>query len=156
MINALRRRDTGGVTGCTIVGVDARMVVGDACKGSEVRGDVARRTIQAGRYMTQMLARRNVTVMTQRAITGIDTRVVEYHTGKRHGVMTIDAVLAGRIGRYVIQQLANTDHVVVTGCTAVNNTGVIIAARAECTRGMTNLAIVRADRHVLVKRCGQR
>lgn len=44
----------------------------------------------------------------------------------------------------------------MTGRTAVNDTGVIITARAESTRGMTYLAIVRADGHVLIEQCGQR
>lgn len=56
----------------------------------------------------------------------------------------------------MVQQLAHADHVVVTGRTAANDTGVIIAARAESTRGMTDLAIVRTDGHVLIERCGQR
>lgn len=99
MINAFRRRDACGVTGRTIVWVDACMVVGDTRKGGEVCGYVARRTIQVRRYMTQMLAKRNVTVMAQRAITGINTGVVEYRTGEGYGVMTVDAVLVGGIGR---------------------------------------------------------
>ena len=155
MINAFRRCDAGGMTGRTIVGVDACMVVADTRKGGEVCRYMARRTIQAGGHMTQMLARRNVTVMAQRAITGIDTGVVEYRTGKGVGVMAVDAVLVGGIGRDMVEQLAHADHVVVTGRTAANDAGMIITARAESTRGMTDLAIVCADRHVFVKRCGQ-
>ena len=156
MLNAFRRCNAGGVTGRTIVGVDARMVVGNTCKGGEVCRYVARRTIQVRRYMTRMLAKRNVTVMAQRAITGIDTGVVEYRTGEGYGVMAVDAVLVGGIGRYMVEQLAHADYVVVAGRTAAHDTGVIITARAESTRGMTDLAIVRADRHMLVERCGQR
>ena len=156
MINAFRRRYTGGVTGRAIVGVDARMVVGDTRKSGEVRGDVARRTIEARRNMTRMLAKRNVTVMAQLAIPGIDTRVVEYCTGERYGVMTVDAVLVIGIGGYVIVEFTDTDAVIVAAGAAADDAGMIIAARAESTRGMTDLAIVRADGHVCIERCAKR
>ena len=66
--------------------------------------------------------------------------------------MAIGAILVIGIGRYVIRELADTDHIVVARITVIRHAGMIIGARAEGTRGVTNLAILAVDRHVLVER----
>ena len=70
--------------------------------------------------------------------------------------MTVDAVLVIGIGGYVIVEFTDADAVIVTAGAAADDAGMIIAARAESTRGMTDLAIVRTDGHVCIERCAER
>ena len=66
-------------------------------------------------------------------------------------VMAIGTILAIGTGRYVVRQLTHTDPVVVARIATINDTVMIIGARAEGTRGMANTAILQG-RHVGIKR----
>ena len=65
--------------------------------------------------------------------------------------MAVGTILAIGIGRYVIIELAHTDPVVVAAGAATYDTGMIIAAGTESTRGMTGAAIFRG-RHMGIER----
>jgi len=82
--------------------------------------------------------------------------VAKRRISKVGGVMAIGAILVIGIGRYVIRELADTDHIVVARITVIRHAGMIISACAKGTRGVTNLAILGADWHVLIERRAQR
>ena len=68
--------------------------------------------------------------------------MVKRRIRKIHCIVAIAAILTIGAGRYVVRQLAHTDHVVVARSAAINDTGMIIGARAEGARGMTIAAIL--------------
>lgn len=68
--------------------------------------------------------------------------MVKRRIGKIRCVMAISAILAIGTGRYMVRQLTYTDHVIVARIAAINDTGMIIGARAEGARGMTIAAIL--------------
>lgn len=68
--------------------------------------------------------------------------MVKRRIGKIRCVMAIGAILAIGTRRDVVRQLTNTDHVVVARIAAINDTGMIIGARAEGTRGVAIAAIL--------------
>ena len=141
---------------CTVVGINTRVVEGNTRKAVEVAGRVARRAIQSRRYVIQCFSKRDITVMALRAIAGIDTHVAKRRWNKGDGVVAIDAILVIGVGRYVIRELTDTDHIVVARRTVVRDAGVIEGARAEGSRRVTDLAILAADRNVLIERRTQR
>ena len=90
----------------------------------------------------------DVTVVTGHAVVKY-TRMTENCPGKGHCTeVTIRTILGVGIGRYVINGFARTDHVVVAGRAAANNTGMIIGAGSKCARAMANLAVLNS-RHVV-------
>ena len=106
--------------------------------------------------MTAVFAEGDAAVVALLAIAGIDAHMVEDRICKARDVVAVRTILAVRIGRYMIIKLADADHVVVTGVTARHFTGMVITTRAESSRLMTDLAVLGADRHVLVEWRGQR
>ena len=144
------------MTGCAIIGIDTQMVEADTGKAVEIAGRVTGRTIQSRRYVIQCFPKRDITVMALRAIAGIDTHVAKRRWSKGGGVVAVDAILVIGIGRYVIRQLTDTDYIVVARRTVAHDTGMIIGARAEGPRRVTDLAILTEGRHMLVERRAQR
>ena len=103
-------------------------------------GNVAHITILVRRYMFDRLSSADATIMAGCAIAGIDTHVVKCRISKVRGAMTYGAICCGW---QVIYVFTITDHLVVTGFTVINNTGVIIAAGGKGARGVTNTTIFR-------------
>ncbi len=100
--------------------------------------------------MIQRLSKGDVTVMAGLAVVGY-TDVIKRRTSKVRGVeMASIAFLVNGTGWYVIKELAHTDYIVVARrAVASSDTDMIIGARAKCSRGMANTAVL-IGRHVFV------
>ena len=118
------------------------------CWLERISGGVANDAVLGCRYMIVGLSGADVTVVTGHAVVYY-TRMTENCPGKGHCTeVTIHTILGIGNGRYVINGFARTDHVVVAGCAAANNTGMIIGSGGKCARGMANLAVLDG-RHVV-------
>lgn len=106
--------DTGVMAGCTITAHYIQIMNKSAGERTKAAVDVvARRAVQAGRYMIKRLANADITVMAGQAITGICARVIKHRSSKVDGVMANSAILVIGSGRYMIRQFTHTNHIVV-------------------------------------------
>ena len=111
MVDDLGRCDTRVMAGRAIVGIDAKVVKGDARKADKVISDVTRRAVERRRYVITRLPEADFAVMARPAIIDIDAHMIKRRVIKVRGVVTCGAI---RRGGQVINQLANGDHIVMT------------------------------------------
>ena len=156
MIDRLRCRDAGRVAGRAVVRINTEMIEGDTRKSRVIEGVMARRTVLGRRQMVQRFAERDIAVVAQRTVAGIDAGMVECCADKARGVVAIGAILAVRVGRNMIRELAHADYVVVASVTAACHAGVIVGSGRKSAGRMAVLAVLGANRHVLVERRTQR
>ena len=95
--------------------------------------------------MANRFADTDSAVMTHRTVRGINVLVTELCRNEGFGAMT-----HGTIFRrwQVPEKFTNRDHIVMAGFTVTGNAGMIERTRAECTRGMTDAAIL-IRRHMI-------
>lgn len=151
MIRNLAYRSDGNIIAVAVmagftIAVDTRVtevqrVPERRCTAANRRGHVTERTVLVRRQMIYYLAGTDNTVMTLRTVT-VYADMVKRRIGKIRCVMAIGAILTIGACRYVVRQLTYTDHVVVARSAAINDTGMIIGARAEGARGMAIAAIL--------------
>jgi len=159
VISMLGHRDARVMAGCTIIVDETRIMEKSARECIKGAGTVARRAIQVdlyqiGLHMTNRLASTDRAVMARRAIAA-NAHVVKRCICKVGDIMANGAILAIGSGRYVIRQLPYTDPVVVARIAAITDTGMVVGACAEATRGMANTAILQG-RHVGIERGAKR
>lgn len=143
VIKLLRRCNTRVMTGRTIAAHYIQIMDKRAGEGTKtVVDDVARRTLQVRRHMTNRLAIADITVMAGQAVAGIRARVIKRHRSKIGRCMASGAILVVGIGRNVIRQFTYTNIIIVTLVAATSDTGMIITASGKGTRGVTNTTIL--------------
>ena len=95
VIQLLGGCDTCVMTGCAVIGIDARVAEGYAGEAGKIVDVVTRRAIQDGRHMTGRLSNTDPPVMARRAVVGIYTHVIKRRARKVHGVMAHGTVRCG-------------------------------------------------------------
>ena len=90
--------------------------------------------------MVNRFAGRDDTVMAGCAVAD-NTHMVKRYLGKDNGAGVADRTILG--GWQVIAGKSGTDHAIVTRCTVVNDTCMIIRTGGKGARGMTNATILR-------------
>ena len=149
MVNLFTQRDDTIMTTRTDPAhIRIEVIKDTAGEVDEIRNVMTIRTVTRRRHMITALSGTDRAVVTRCTVTR-NTGVVEDRTHKGVGAnMAVGAILVTRRSRNMINRFASTDHIVVASRAAANNTTVIINARGEATRRVTDAAVF-GGRHMV-------